>query len=58
MISIIVPVFNERDNILKLLSSITEVMEGAALIYEIIMIDDGSTDDTIAQLIALKPEFE
>jgi len=58
MISIIVPVYNERDNILKLLLSITEVMEGAALIYEIIMIDDGSTDDTIAQLIALKPEFE
>ena len=58
IISIVIPVYNERDNILELLSSITAVMEGADLTYEIIMVDDGSTDDTVAQLISLKTTYE
>lgn len=49
-ISIVVPVFNEADNILLLLNEITEAMQVAEA-YEIIFVDDASTDNS-AQVLA------
>lgn len=43
-LSIIVPLFNENESLPDLLSWIREVMEKHAYSYEIIFIDDGSTD--------------
>jgi len=48
-LSVIVPVHNEEDNILPLLREITQALEGR-LDYEIIYVDDGSTDGTAARL--------
>lgn len=45
-ISIIIPVLNEEKNIEELYSKITEVMTEIKLNYELIFIDDGSTDNT------------
>ena len=49
-ISIIVPVFNEERTILKILQNIREVEKKAQDDFEIIVINDGSSDDTIRLL--------
>ena len=49
-ISIIIPVFNEERTILKILQNIREVEKKAQDDFEIIVINDGSSDDTIRLL--------
>jgi glycosyltransferase involved in cell wall biosynthesis len=43
-LSIVVPVFNEEENLEELVASITAIMQGYCERYEILLIDDGSTD--------------
>lgn len=43
-ISIIVPLFNEKESLPELVAWIKEVMQREGRTYEIIMVDDGSTD--------------
>lgn len=43
-LSVVVPVFNERDNLRRLVEEIETVMAGLGRWYEIILVDDGSTD--------------
>jgi len=45
-LSIILPIHNERENIRPLLDEIAQVMAKTNYDYEIIAIDDGSTDDS------------
>ncbi len=54
-LSVVVPVFNERDNVLPLINEITAALRGAAD-FEIVYVDDASTDDTLAVLSAAKAE--
>jgi polyisoprenyl-phosphate glycosyltransferase len=44
MISIVVPVFNEEENLRELYRRIAGVMEYLGLSFELIFVDDGSTD--------------
>lgn len=53
-LSIVVPVLNESPNIKQLYDELTTTLVGGGRSYEIIVIDDGSTDDTFAQLSALQ----
>jgi len=53
MISIIVPVYNERENIAPFLASLREAMEPTGEDYEIVFVNDGSTDGGEALLDAL-----
>ncbi|MBI5286399.1 MAG: glycosyltransferase family 2 protein [Deltaproteobacteria bacterium] len=43
-VSIVIPVYNEEKNIPPLYSSLKTVMDGLGMDYEIIFVDDGSTD--------------
>ncbi|HPT53227.1 MAG TPA: glycosyltransferase, partial [Bacteroidales bacterium] len=43
-ISIVVPLFNEEESLPELSAWIHRVCEQHSLTYEIIMVDDGSTD--------------
>lgn len=43
-ISIIAPIFNEAENIPELYRRISEVLDSTGELWEIVMIDDGSTD--------------
>ena len=52
-LSIVVPVYNESDMIEAFHRKVTEVMTAMALAYEIVFVDDGSSDDTVAKIEAL-----
>jgi glycosyltransferase involved in cell wall biosynthesis len=49
-LSVVVPVFNEAENIFLLLEKLVPVLERCVASFEIIFIDDGSNDDTYLQL--------
>lgn len=54
-ISIVIPVFNEEDNIEALHQEIKEVCDSHNYNYEIIMVDDGSSDATYDKAKTLSP---
>jgi glycosyltransferase involved in cell wall biosynthesis len=45
-LSIVIPVYNEEDNVLPLYAKVREVMEGQKRSWELILVDDGSSDRT------------
>lgn len=45
-ISVVVPLFNEEENIPELYKRLTDVLKGLGRKYEIIFVNDGSTDNT------------
>lgn len=49
-VSIIVPLYNEEDNVQPLYREIAEVMDAQSDRYEVIFINDGSRDKTVAKL--------
>src|SRR5205807_793616 len=48
--SIVVPFFNEQENIPPLYMKLTEVMDGIGEHYELVFVDDGSKDNTFKVL--------
>ena len=54
-VSVVVPVFNEEGNIAKLHKEIKDVCEANGYEYEIIFINDGSSDGTDAVCRTLHP---
>ena len=50
MISIVIPVFNEEENIHPLYERIVPVLNRIEKDYEIVFVDDGSSDSTLKQL--------
>jgi len=53
-LSVVIPVRNESPNIAPLHSELTETLGRYGRSYELIIVDDGSTDDTFARLCALQ----
>jgi glycosyltransferase involved in cell wall biosynthesis len=53
MLSIIIPLYNEEDNVKPLYAKLDAVLTGHGLPYEIILVNDGSTDGTRERLDAL-----
>jgi dolichol-phosphate mannosyltransferase len=51
--SIVVPVYNSKEILNKLVERISGVMDKACLQFELILVDDGSTDNSYAQIIKL-----
>ncbi len=55
-ITVILPVYNERDNLRLLLTEIEQALDPLRRTYEVIAVDDGSRDGTIQVLEALARE--
>lgn len=53
LISIIVPCFNEEDNLNEIYSRLSSVMQTLGEEYELIFVDDGSTDNSLVRLTEL-----
>src|SRR4030066_1562894 len=53
-VSIVIPVYNEEENINLLYSEIKSAMDKTGYDYEIVFVDDGSTDKTVELLSALQ----
>jgi glycosyltransferase involved in cell wall biosynthesis len=52
-LSVVIPVYNEEDSIEPLYSGLKEVLEGVGTSYEIVVVDDGSTDGSFEVLKTL-----
>jgi glycosyltransferase involved in cell wall biosynthesis len=53
-ISVVIPVFNEADNVADLHRELTASLEGYGRPYEILFVDDGSRDQTLARLVEIE----
>lgn len=52
-LSIIIPIYNEQENIPVLYDRLKKVVENMSVSYELLFINDGSNDDSLGVLIAL-----
>jgi polyisoprenyl-phosphate glycosyltransferase len=55
-LSVVIPIFNEEENISVLYSRLTTVLEKTHVDYEIIFVDDGSRDNSLSQVQDLSAE--
>lgn len=52
-VSLIAPVYNERDNLLELVTQVAAALEGTGIRYELLCVDDGSRDGSDRLLASL-----
>ena len=56
-ISVVIPSFNEKENVELLLNELYEVLDKMAIEFEVIFVDDGSTDGTHELLEKMVSEY-
>lgn len=58
LISIVVPAFNEEANIASMYTTLVQELEPLPYLYEIMFIDDGSSDGTLQEILKLANEHD
>jgi polyisoprenyl-phosphate glycosyltransferase len=53
-LSVVIPLHNEAANLERLFARLVPVLDSLKLSYEIVCVDDGSTDSSVAQLLELR----
>lgn len=49
-ISLIIPLYNEAENVAPLLARVYEILDPSDYLWELILVDDGSSDDTLQRI--------
>lgn len=57
-LSVVIPVLNEVDNVVPLYTRLKSTLNEITKSHEIIFVDDGSTDETVSKIMALRAEDE
>jgi glycosyltransferase involved in cell wall biosynthesis len=52
-VSIVVPLYNEEDNVTRLHGAVVDALAGLDIDYELLLVDDGSRDETCERACAL-----
>lgn len=55
-LSIVIPVFNEEENVPLLAEEIRRALDSQGVVYEVVAVDDGSTDGTWARLESVRAQ--
>jgi glycosyltransferase involved in cell wall biosynthesis len=53
LVSVVISAYNEQENIGELHTQVTRALKTVNIDFEILYVDDGSTDGTFASLLAL-----
>lgn len=53
-ISVVIPLFNEKESLVQLTREVMEILEKIPKTFEIIFVDDGSTDESFRELEKIK----
>lgn len=56
-LSVVIPLFNEEENVAPLLEGLSRSLARLGKPFEVIVVDDGSTDGTLKRLKELKPRY-
>jgi Glycosyltransferases involved in cell wall biogenesis len=56
-VTVVLPCYNEQDHVVAELERITRAMDASGYSYELLVIDDKSTDNTLAVLTEAMPRF-
>lgn len=56
MLSIIIPAYNEKTNIERAVKTISEILEGGNIPFELVFVSDGSTDGTYEEICRLREQ--
>jgi glycosyltransferase involved in cell wall biosynthesis len=56
-LSVVIPIFNESENVEALCREFVETLDAWGRPYEILLVDDGSTDDSFARLTRLQQQW-
>ncbi len=48
LVSVVIPAYNEEDNVVVIVSRLEQIFEGLRYRFEVILVDDGSKDKTLA----------
>jgi glycosyltransferase XagB len=56
-LSVIIPIWNEQDNLKPLVERIDAALEAAKITYELVFVDDLSTDDSVKNLAILSHQY-
>src|SRR5947207_10786571 len=57
LVSIVVPLFNEEPTLASLHSEVVEALDGADFDWELVFVDDGSTDGSYRELVRLHAAY-
>jgi glycosyltransferase involved in cell wall biosynthesis len=49
-VSVVIPLYNEEDNVVECYREVTAVLQAAGFDYELIFVDDGSRDQSVSRL--------
>lgn len=53
-LSVVTPAFNEADGITFFLNDLKKVLEGVGISYEVVVVNDGSSDNTLPRLLDIE----